>query len=224
MTSQSIRVVLGLTLVVAATAAAPAASEPQAAALGLGFHAETDDISIRAYPRIAAFGQPVIVSGDLTPARAKVDVTVQGKECGVPGAFFRSLSVANTNEAGGWEAELSLNTKTVLRAVSGKQVSPELTVRVRVPISLTPQPGKPGRFRLMVGGVVPLRGKRAVIQRFDPAAREWRTVRSFILPDTGGKMDDFRLQVPKGTTVRAHVPASQAKPCYLAGYSKLIRT
>ena len=31
MTSRSIRVVLGLTLVVAATAAAPAASEPQAA-------------------------------------------------------------------------------------------------------------------------------------------------------------------------------------------------
>ena len=45
----------------------------------------------------------------------------------------------------------------------------------------------------------------------------------FVLPDTG-TIDDFRLPVPKGTTVRAHVPASQAKPCYLAGYSKLIRT
>ena len=131
--------------------------------------------------------------------------------------------MASTNEGGGWEAELSLNTKTVLRAVSGQQVSPELTVRVRVPIFLAPQPGKPGRFRLGVGGVVPFRGKRAVIQRFDPAARTWRTVRSFVLPGTG-TIDDFRLPVPKGTTVRAHVPASQAKPCYLAGYSKLIRT
>ena len=56
----------------------------------------------------------------------------------ITGAFFRSLWVASPNEAGGWEAELSLNTK--------------------------------------------------------------------------------------GTTVRAHVPVSQAKPCYLAGYSKLIRT
>ena len=56
MTSRSIRVVLGLTLVVAATAAAPAASEPQTA----------DAISIRAYPRIVTFGQDVIVSGSFT--------------------------------------------------------------------------------------------------------------------------------------------------------------
>ena len=105
------------------------------AVLAVGFRATANDITIRVYPRIAAFGQPVIVSGELTPARAKVDVTVQGKECGIPGAFFRSLWVASTNEAGGWEADLSLNTKTVLRAVSGQQVSPELTVRVRVPIS-----------------------------------------------------------------------------------------
>ena len=221
MTSRSLRAALGLTLLVAATAAAPAVSEPQAAAGKRGFRV-ADGISIRAYPRIAAFGQPVIVSGELTLARAKKDVTVQGKECGVPGAFFRSLWVSSTNGAGGWEAELSLNTKTVLRAVSGKQVSPQLTVRVRVPILLTPQPGIPGRFRLMVGGVVPLRGKRVVIQRFDPAARKWQPVRSFVL-DTG-TIDDFRLPVPKGTTVRAHVPASRATPCYLAGYSKVIRT
>ena len=70
MRSQWIVIVLGFTLVVAATAAAPAASEPQAAAGKLGFRV-TDAISIRAYPRIAAFGQPVIVSGELTPARAK---------------------------------------------------------------------------------------------------------------------------------------------------------
>ncbi len=36
--------------------------------------------------------------------------------------------------------------------------------------------------------------------------------------------DHFKIAVPKGTTLRAVLPLAQAKPCYLAGYSKLIRT
>lgn len=193
--------------------------------LGLGFKADTDDITIHAYPGVLTFDQRVIVSGVLTPARADEYVAVQGKECGVPGAFYRSLWGASTNEGGGWEAEFYVRTKTVLRAVSGKDVSPELTVQVRVPIHLGPLPGKPGRFRIAVawGAVVPMRGKRVVIERLDPGTRTWRAVRSFVIPDNR-TIEGFRLAVPKGTTVRAAVPLSQAKPCYLAGYSKLIRT
>ncbi len=33
----------------------------------------------------------------------------------------------------------------------------------------------------------------------------------------------FRIAVPKGTTLRAVLPLQAAKPCYLAGYSKLVR-
>ena len=50
-------------------------------------------------------------------------VAVQGKECGVPGAFFRSLGGASTNEVGGWEARFFVRTKTQLRAAWGKDVS-----------------------------------------------------------------------------------------------------
>ena len=78
MSSRSVVVALGFTLIVA-TAAAPAASEPQAAALGLGFHAETDAISIRVYPRIAAFGQGIIVSGELArPERGRTSPSRAG--------------------------------------------------------------------------------------------------------------------------------------------------
>jgi hypothetical protein len=196
-----------------------------AAALGLGFSADTDAISIRAYPTILNFDQRIIVSGELLPAKADEYVAVQGKECGVPGAFFRSLWGASTNEGGGWEAEFYVRTRTVLRAVSGKDVSAELTVQVRVPLYLAPLPGKPGRFRLVVawGTTVPFRGKRVVIQRFDRAARKWRNVRWLVVNDARD-VQGFRIPVPKGTTVRAHLPLPQAKPCYLAGYSKLIRT
>jgi hypothetical protein len=34
----------------------------------------------------------------------------------------------------------------------------------------------------------------------------------------------LRFRVPKGTTICAVLPRSQAGACYLAGYSKLLRT
>ena len=36
--------------------------------------------------------------------------------------------------------------------------------------------------------------------------------------------ESFHPDVPKGTTLRAVLPLAAAKPCYLGGYSKLIRT
>jgi hypothetical protein len=151
-------------------------------------------------------------------------VAVQGKECGIPGAFFRSLWGASTNEGGGWEARFFLRTKTVLRAVSGNDVSPTLTIQVRAPVYLAPMPGRPGRFRLATwGGAVSLAGKRVRIERFDRTARKWKVVRTLVV-DVDQTNEAFRIAVPKGTTVRAHLPLSQTKPCYLAGYSMLIRT
>jgi hypothetical protein len=196
------------------------------ASLGLGFGADQDDITIRTYPSIVNWDQRVIVSGIVTPAKANESVTVQGKECGVPGVFFRSLWGASTNEGGGWEAEFYVRTKTVLRAVSGSDVSPDLTVRVRAAVYLAPMPGKRGRFRVWVGGVVRLVGKRVVIERFETATRKWRAVQSIVLDERfgAGYKEGFRIAVPKETTVRALLPLSQAKPCYLAGYSKLVRT
>jgi hypothetical protein len=196
-----------------------------AAVLSVGFRGNANDITIRAYPTITTFVKNlIVVSGELLPAKANKPVTVQGKECGVPGAFFRGLLSATTDEGGGWEANLSINTKTVIRAVSGSDVSRDLTVQIRAPVGLAPMPGKPsGRFRVGVGGVVPRGGKRVTIERFDRASSRWHTVRTIVLDATGAKKG-FRLAVPKGTTVRAVLPLSQAKPCYLAGYSRLVRT
>jgi hypothetical protein len=156
------------------------------------------------------FDQLVIVSGELVPAKANESVTVQGKACDVPGAFFRNLWSASTNEGGGWEARLSINSKTVLRAVSGSDVSRDVTVQVRAPVYLAPLHGQPsGRFRIVAGGVVPLGGKRVTIERFDRAM--WRAVRTVVLDGTGGKKG-FRIEVPKGhdSARRAAAFTSQA--------------
>jgi hypothetical protein len=196
-----------------------------AAVVAVGFRSDADDITIRAYPTITRLDQLIIVSGELLPAKANEYVAVQGKECGVPGAFYRSLWGASTNEGGGWEAEFFVRTKTVLRAVSGSEVSRDLTVQVRAPVYLIPMHGKPvGRFRVAAwGGGVSLGGKRVTIERFDRASSKWRAVRTVVL-DATGNYRGFRIAVPKRTTVRAVLPLSQTKPCYLAGYSKLVRT
>jgi hypothetical protein len=34
----------------------------------------------------------------------------------------------------------------------------------------------------------------------------------------------FRASIPRRTLIRAVFPRSQARPCYLAGYSNLLRT
>lgn len=39
-----------------------------------------------------------------------------------------------------------------------------------------------------------------------------------------GEAKKLKFKVPKGTTIRAVMPRSQAGECYLAGYSKLLRT
>jgi hypothetical protein len=41
---------------------------------------------------------------------------------------------------------------------------------------------------------------------------------------TPAKTLPFRPRVPKGTLIRAVLPLSQARPCYLAGYGPLMRT
>jgi hypothetical protein len=72
-----------------------------------------------------------------------------------------------------------------------------------------------------------------ILQRFDNTRQNGRDVRSVLLtkqdagPGSGFILtgsDNFRAKFPKGTLLRATLPLSQSRPCYLAGYSFLLRT
>jgi hypothetical protein len=70
-------------------------------------------------------------------------------------------------------------------------------------------------------------GKRATIQRHTPTG--WKKLQIVVVKsDDGfaqyGEKKKLRFKVPRGTTIRAVLPRSQAGACYLAGYSRLIRT
>lgn len=188
-------------------------------------HASTrQDMTITVYPSIAPLFEPVVVSGRAPTPRAGELVTVEGRECGVPGGVFRGVAAAQTTNGGGWSVEYRPRTKTELRAVWGKDVSREVTVEKRPLVTLVPRSG--GVLRVTVYGVPTMVGKRVTIERLDAKSRTWRAVRTVRLRSDYGELGEavVRLKVPKGTTVRATLPLPQSKPCYLPGTSTPVRT
>jgi hypothetical protein len=152
-------------------------------------------------------------------------VVVKGKECGIPGAFFRGLGGATTAAGGTYEASVPVRTKTTLRAEWKDASSTTVVVNKRAFISLTKEEDG---FRVAVSSETgSVDGKRATIERLTPNG--WTRLQTVVLKAQDGYVQygekkKLRFRVPKGTTIRAVLPRSQAGACYLAGYSKLIRT
>ena len=152
-------------------------------------------------------------------------VVVKGKECGIPGAFFRGIGGATTLAGGTYEAAIPIRTRTTLRAEWKDATSATVVINKRAYISLTKEEDG---FRVAVSSETgSVDGKRATIERFTGTG--WKKLQTVVLKSTFGYVQHaekkkLRFQVPKGTTIRAVFPRSQAGACYLAGYSKLIRT
>jgi hypothetical protein len=207
---------------------AVAASGLLAAAFGglaaAAVHADTVTLQPRA-TLIRSSEYSVGVLGAISSGSEGEYVVVKGKECGIPGAFFRGLGGGTTLAGGRYEASVSIRTKTTLRAEWKGGTSPTVVVNKRAYISLTKEEDG---FRVVVSGETQsMDGKRATIERFTGTG--WKKLQTVVLKSTFGYVQyaerkKLRFQVPKGTTIRAVLPRSQAGECYLAGYSKLIRT
>jgi hypothetical protein len=172
--------------------------------------------------RTGEFG--VGVFGTISSGAEGEYVAVTGKECGIPGASFRAIGGATTTAGGAWETTANVNTTTTLRAEWKGANSVTVVVRARAYVRLAKQRGA---FVLTVGlQVGRLDGKRVTVQRLTPSG--WKPVRTVTMQSGGygawGEERGLRFKVPKGTPIRAVLPLSQAKPCYLAGYSNVIRT
>jgi hypothetical protein len=188
--------------------------------------AVADDVSLR--PRatvIRSSEYSVGVLGAVSSGAEGEYVTIKGKECGIPGAFFRGLGGATTAAGGAYEAAVPIRTTTTLRAEWKDAASPTVVIQKRAFISLTKEEDG---FRVAVSSeTASVDGKRATIERLTSTG--WKKLQTIILKADGayaqyGEKKKLRFKVPKGTLLRAVLPLSQAKPCYLAGYSKLIRT
>ena len=201
---------------------------PVAAALGLGLGGTADTISIGARPLVASAGERVAVSGVHSGGRGGVDITLESKYCDE--TTWREISATQTDAGGAWYLEYVPVISQQIRAKGAGATSAEVKVQTRPTLSLGQRP--PGMFFVNVNAQRPFWHSTVVLQRFDARKRVWKDIRKVLLTETGAPAgvgyvwsgsDKVRFQVPKGTTMRAVLPRSEAKPCYLAGYSNLLR-
>ena len=200
-----------------------------AAALGLGLgRTAADTISIAARPQIAGAGDRVAVTGVHSGGREGVAITLEARYCDEP--TWREISATQTDAGGAWYLEYVPMISQEIRAKGGGATSSEVRVQTRPTVSLGQRP--PGMFFVNVVAQRPFWHSKVVLQRFDAKTRIWKDVRKVLLTETGAPpgvgyvwsgSDKVRVKVPKRTTMRAVLPRSEARPCYLAGYSNLLR-
>jgi hypothetical protein len=182
------------------------------------------------------------IFGSVASGKEGERVSVQFKACGLYPLAYKDAFETTTREGGGWSVEgspFNLRISGSYRAVWGESISAEVRVQQRADVYLRPVRG--GRYEVSVWGRLPFWRRKVELQRYDPRRSAWVLVRSFVLSNQGGgspgpappfqsivtvgtSTEPFRPPVPKGTTIRAVFPLSQARPCYLAGYSEIRRT
>jgi hypothetical protein len=202
------------------------------AVLASGAATGSEQVTLVARPGVALGGSHVTLLGSVDSGKAEEIVTIEAKDCGSSTQSFREVASARTQDGGGWSVDYNPGTTTTLRAVWRSATSTQVIVRQKAWIQLRRLPGSPREFEVSVGGKSHFWRKRALIQLFDRRLGKWSTVKSVVLTETGGfpgyggvrTWEKFTASIPKKRVIRAFLPLSQARPCYLAGVSKLVGT
>lgn len=191
--------------------------------------AASSDLTLAVQPTIIrSTSDRMTIFGSVSGGEAGKKVTIQFKACGLQPIQFRDAFETTTRAGGGFSLEelrpFNLGVSGVYRAVSGGEVSAEIRVQQRVAVYMRPLRG--GRFEAWVGGKVSFWRRYVLLQRFERRRGVWITMRRLVLTEgtTGNYAAPFRPRVPRGTQLRAVMPLSQARPCYLAGYGPIFRT
>ena len=188
----------------------------------------SEQVTIAARPTIVPPDRPVTLFGAIDNERGGEEVAIQAKDCGQ--SFFRVVSGATTREGGGWSTEFFPAITTTVRAVWTGRASSQVTVRQRAMLRFVSKPADRTRFVVSVVARAQFWRRNVTIQRFDRRLGRWDRYRSVILTEqraagswvwTSGQ---FTARLPRGSMLRAVLPASQAGPCYLSGTSLPVRT
>ena len=196
------------------------------AVTGLASAAPQQQVTIGAQPRDLARDRRLTLYGSIPSPLAKQIVTLQARDCGQ--SSFHDVAKVPTSVGGRYSWEYFYPGITAdIRAVWKGQRSAPVRVRDRAFVEL--RRGPDGVYRVSVRAKWPFKGKRAQLQRLTQGG--WVTVRSVTLTKSGvppgvsyvystGRVS---VEVPARTLLRAVFPRAQARPCYLAGYSNMLR-
>jgi hypothetical protein len=123
-----------------------------------------------------------------------------------------------------WRTDYWPGVNTTLRALWDNDISTTIPLGQQAWVQL--QRLASGRFYVGVHGKRPVWRKHVLVQQRRSGA--WKTIRTVVLTEqvalgqTGAVATyaTFKPAVPRGTMIRAILPRSQARPCYLAGASE----
>jgi hypothetical protein len=181
-------------------------------------------VALAARPTVLKAAERTILRGAISSQREGEEVELRAKDCGQPST--RSIGVATTSPGGTFEQEFYAGVKTVVTAHWRNAVSAPVELRQEPRLFLI---NRRGRLEIGVGSKGWMWRKKVTIQR--RAAGTWVRVKNVVLTDSASPSlgsswveAEFKLRVPRGTAIRAVLPRSQAKPCYLAGVSNTVRT
>lgn len=187
----------------------------------------SEQVSIFARPLVTPGRQPVTLFGAIADRRGGELVDIQARDCGQ--GFFRGVTGTQTRDGGSWSTEYTPEITTTLRAVWDGKASPPVVVRAQAEVDLSRR-GSSQRYRVSVTGKTQFWRRQVEIQRRTGSG--WRTVRKVTLTETYSypgvgwmiSAAEFRASFPRGSRIRAVLPLSQARPCYLAGTSRTLTT
>jgi hypothetical protein len=194
--------------------------------LGAEQVASQSRVTIFARPTVIDWAESARLYGAAPGASHDDVVTIQVRECG--SSFFRSFVELHPSAGGGWSTPAGSAITATYRASWRGRTSSAVTIRQRVGVGLEQRRSGNG-FVVAVSGKRSFWRKQVVIQRRQ--GRRWETVRRVVLSDSVSSTGTvsvsqatFRLAVPTGTLLRALLPEEQARPCYVASTSKVVRT
>ena len=212
------RLVAGLAAALGALALSPSASADQA-------QRRRVELSLR--PTSLGALQNAFPSGRVASGRAGEQVRLQVKPCGLPA--YQAFTLLRTTEGGTFRQEYAPGINASVRAVWRGSPSAPVAVRQAPRVQLD-QRG-PSRFEVGIGSLGWMWRKKVSIQRRQGSS--WVTIkrvtvtRTYNSPGTGSGTwteAEFSASIPADATLRAVLPLSEAKPCYRAGVSNVVRT
>jgi hypothetical protein len=189
--------------------------------------AASEPVTIAARPQDLARDRRLTLYGAIAGG-AKEVVTLEARDCGQ--SSYRLVAHVATVFGGAWSWEFFYPgiTASVRASWRGHRSEP-VTVRDRAFVELRARGS--GAYVVSVRAKLPFAGKRVELQRLS-LDRGWTTLRTVVLTKSGAPAGSTYItssarveaSVPARTLLRAVLPRSQARPCYLAGYSNLLRS
>jgi ubiquitin len=197
-----------------------------AAAVAAGATAAASTLTLSANPTTVAYGKPTTVSGQLTPAKAGQNVSIQAEDCGTT-TFKKAVNVKTTS-TGAYTASVTPTTMTTYKATLHTTESPMVVVKVKPVVQLARK--APKSFSVSVSAAASLVGKAVTIQRYSKLRHKWLRVKKVALATMANGTKPtivssaaFTSKVKSKTRLRAILPLAQSQPCYLGATSNTVR-